>query len=101
MSIKEDVMEMKREVESIKQESLAMEIVRDSKRSNKRMTIAFTIIIVILCTFWFITLQYLIKTLNDIQKVSTVTETKRQTISDVDTMNDNQIVNGDYNDHNK
>jgi D-alanyl-lipoteichoic acid acyltransferase DltB (MBOAT superfamily) len=101
MSIKEDVIEMKREVESIKQESLAMELVRDSKRSNKRMAIAFTIIIVILCTFWFITLQYLIQTLNNIQKVSTVTETKQQTISDVDTMNDNQIVNGDYNDYNK
>lgn len=49
MSIKEEVIEMKKEVAEVKEQSLAMELLQDARKTNKRM---FIIIITIL-TLWF------------------------------------------------
>lgn len=50
--MREEVEEMKRELKELKQESLAMELLKDYKKQNKRL---FIIILVIL-SFWFITI---------------------------------------------
>ena len=51
MTLKEEVLEMKKEVQEIQEESLAMSLLKDYKKSNERM---FKII-VILIICWFLT----------------------------------------------
>ena len=87
MSIKEDVIEMKKELEEVKQESFAMELLKDYKKANKRQ---FIIILVIL-TMWFATIGYLVYVLNDIGVIEETT----QEITDFDTINGNVVNNGD------
>lgn len=83
--MREDVEVLKKEIEEIKEESTAMEIVRDYKVQNKRL---FIIILVIL-GMWFTTIGYLVYILNDI---GTIEETTTQEVTDFDTINGN-IVN--------
>ncbi len=80
------MLEMKKEVNEVKEQSLAMELLRDYKKTNKRL---FVIILVIL-TMWFCTIGYLVYVLND---TSTVETTTTQEISDIDSVNGN-ITNG-------
>ena len=56
MGLKEEMLEMKKEVEEIQEHSFAMELLKDQKKQNKRM---FIIILVIL-GMWFATIGYLI-----------------------------------------
>lgn len=86
MGLKEEVIEMKKEVKSMKEQSLAMEMLSDYKKANKRQ---FTIILVIL-TMWFITIGYLVYILNDIG-----VEESTQEIQDVETIENSSITNGD------
>ena len=62
MGIREEMLEMKKEVEEIQEESYAMELLKDARKTNKRQ---FIIILVIL-GMWFATIGYLIYILNDI-----------------------------------
>lgn len=87
MSIKEDVLEMKKEVESIKKESMAMELLKDYKKQNKRFfimwIITFLTLICVTCyTIWL---------LNDIGVIKETT----QEITDFDTINGNVVNQGD------
>ena len=86
MGLKEEVIEMKKEVKAVKEQSLAMELLSDYKKANKRQ---FTIILVIL-TMWFITIGYLVYILNDIGVEETTQE-----IQDVETIENSNITNGD------
>ena len=86
MGLKEEVIEMKKEVKTIKDQSLAMEILSDYKKANRRQ---FIIILVIL-TLWFITIGYLVYILNDIGVEETTQE-----IQDVETIKNSNITNGD------
>lgn len=70
MNLKEEVVNMKKEVKEVKNQSLAREMLEDYKKQNKRL---FIIIIVILC-MWFATGCYLVYILNDIGKIETVEE---------------------------
>ena len=70
MDLKEEVVNMKKEVKEVKNQSLAREMLEDYKKQNKRL---FIIIIVILC-MWFATGCYLVYILNDIGKIETVEE---------------------------
>lgn len=72
---------------------LATELLADYKRANRRMFI----IILVLIVMWSLTLGYLIYTLNDIGTVETTT----QEITDVDSIDNTNIVNGDYNGNDK
>lgn len=90
MGIKDDFIEIKKEVEQMQEQSFAMELLKDQKKQNKRM---FTIILVIL-TMWFITIGYLVYVLNDI---GTITEENTQEITDFDTINGNVVNRGDIN----
>lgn len=88
MGLKEEVLEMKKEVEEIQEHSFAMELLKDQKKQNKRM---FIIILVIL-GMWFATIGYLIYVLNDIG-VETTTTTETVDIDDVDNIEDSHIHN--------
>lgn len=94
MGIKDDFIEIKKEVEQMQEQSFAMELLKDQKKQNKRM---FTIILVIL-TMWFITIGYLVYVLNDI---GTITEENTQEITDFDTINGNIVNRGDINGEDK
>lgn len=94
MSIREDMDEIRNEVvkvKEIKSQSLAREMLEDYKKQNKRLYIVLVIVILL----WFITGCYLIYVLNDIGTVEETTTT--QEISDVDSIDSSNIVNGDYN----
>lgn len=54
--MKNEINEIKQEVEKMQEESFAMSLLKDYKKQNKRL---FTIIIVIL-SMWFITIGYLV-----------------------------------------
>lgn len=88
MGLKEEVLEMKKEVEEIQEHSFAMELLKDQKKQNKRM---FIIILVIL-GMWFATIGYLIYVLNDIG-VETTTTTETVDIDDVDNIEHSHIHN--------
>lgn len=83
---------MKDEVEQVKSNSLALELLTDYKIHNKRLVgIIKTILIM-----WFLTIGYLVYVLNDIGVEQTTTETYDmiQEIDDIDTINGNIINKG-------
>lgn len=85
MTIREDMIEMKKDVEEIKTQGFAFEILSDYKKANKRIFIALITVLVM----WFITLGYLVYVLNDIGTIET-----SQEIEDIDTINNSTIQNG-------
>lgn len=60
MGLKEDVNEIRDEVQKVKEQSFAMELLHDSRKTNKRM---FIIIIVIL-VMWFVSIGLFIYYIN-------------------------------------
>lgn len=82
MDIREEVLEMKKEVKEIQEHSFAMELLKDQKKQNKRQ---FIIILVILGMFTCL-LGYTIWLLNDIG-----TTTQSIDIEDVENI-DNEIA---------
>lgn len=92
MSIKSDkdeIEDIKHQVEEIQEESLALELIKDYKKQSKRQ---FIIILVIL-GMWFATIGYLVYVLNDIGVETTTTETY-----DMNTENgNNNFIGGDNN----
>lgn len=88
-SDKEEIEDIKHQVEEIQEESLAYSLLRDYKRQTKRQ---FIIILVIL-VMWFATIGYLVYILNDIGVETTTTETY-----DMNTENgNNNFIGGDNN----
>lgn len=68
MGIKEEVLELEKEVKDIQEHSFAMELLKDQKKQNKRQ---FIIILVILGMFTCL-LGYTIWLLNDISTEETI-----------------------------
>ena len=92
MDIREEVLEMKKEVKEMQEESFATQILKDYKKQNKRQ---FIIILVIL-GMWFATIGYLIYILNDIGVETTTTTTSTTEtidIDDVDNIENSHIHN--------
>ena len=87
MSIKDDLKETKEEIQELKGQSLALDLLRDYKKQNKRQ---FIVILVIL-SMWFITIGYLVYILNNISSVETTT----QEVSDIETIGGSAVNNGD------
>ena len=87
MSIKDDLKETKEEIQELKGQSLALDLLRDYKKQNKRQ---FIVILVIL-SMWFITIGYLVYILNNISSVETTT----QEVSDIETIGGSVVNNGD------
>lgn len=70
----------------MEEKGLALELLADYKKANKRQFI----IILVLLVMWFLTIGYLVYTLNDIGTIETTT----QEVSDFDSIN-GDVVNGD------
>ena len=92
MSLKDDVLDMKDEIKDIKKESFAYELLQDQRKQNKRLFI----ILILVLVMWFATGVYLVYILNDTGTIEEVT-TKSQEISDVNNIDNSNIVNGDMN----
>ena len=101
MSLRDDIIEMKQEVNSVRKQSLAMEMYQDSKRANKRICIAFTAVLVTMVIFYFITVAIFLYNYSNIECEETVTNTKTQEIEDIDSMQNSNIINGDVYGQNK
>lgn len=87
--MRDEIMAVKKELEdikNIKEEGFAMEILKDYKKSNKRMFVALVIVLIM----WFITIGYVVFLLNDI---GTVEETID--INEVDNIEGSTIKIGD------
>lgn len=95
MGLREEIEDMKKEVEEIQEHSFAMELLKDQKKQNKRQ---FIIILVIL-GMWFATIGYLVYVINDIG--TTTEEITTQEITDFDTINGNIVNKGDINGEDK
>lgn len=94
MSMKEDVLQMKKEVQEIKTQSLAMELIRDYKKQNKRQFIMIMLILLL----WFVTIGILVYTLNDIGNYEeTITQENENGYNNY-IGNDGEITNGKTND---
>lgn len=92
MNLKEEVMELEKEVKEIQEESFATQILKDYKKQSRRQ---FIIILVIL-GMWFATIGYLIYILNDIGVETTTTTTSTTEtidIDDVDNIENSHIHN--------
>lgn len=83
--IRDDIMAVKKEINDLKEQSLAMDLIKDYKKQNKRQ---FAVIITILI-MWFLTIAYLVYLLNDIGTIET-----KQSISGVDKIENSTINNG-------
>lgn len=94
MSMRDDVMEIKKELEEVREESFAMSLLKDFKAQNKRL---FIIILVIL-SFWFATIGYLVYILNDIE--TTTTEEIIEVQQDSGDNGNNNFINGNENEAN-
>lgn len=82
-------MAVKKEINELKEQSFAMELLKDARKTNKRM---FIIIIVILAMFTAL-LGYTLWLLNDIGTIES-NEELTQEISDINTINNSSISNG-------
>ena len=71
MSMKDEVLELKKELEEVKEESLAMSLLSDYKKDKKRL---FIIILVIL-SFWFATIGAFVYYINTTGYEEIITET--------------------------
>ena len=66
MTLKEEVLELEKEVKEIQEESFATQILKDYKRQSKRQSKRQFIIILVILIMWLATIGYLIYILNEI-----------------------------------
>lgn len=84
--MKDEVLELKKELEQVREQSFAMELLQDQRKQNKRQ---FIVILVILA-MWFATIGYLVYVLNDIEYTEETID-----IQEVETIDDSNIQIGD------
>ena len=93
MSMKDEVLELKKELEEVREESFAMELLKDFKKQNKRM---FIVWIITFLTLIGVTC-YTIYLLNDIGVIEeTITQETEQGYNNY-IGNDGDITNGETN----
>lgn len=95
MRLKDDIYYLQQELGDIKQDSFALEMLKDYKKQNHRL---FVIILVILA-LWFATGSYLIWVLNDIGTEEITTESyeieqEAEGSNNFINGNDNNVNNG-------
>ena len=73
MNIKDDLIKLQNKMEKLEEQSLAMEMYKDSKKANKRMALCYTIIIIVMFISQVIETVYLVHILNDINTVEETT----------------------------
>ena len=89
MGLKEEVIELEKEVEEIQEESFAMELLKDYKRQSKRQYIVILVILIM----WFATIGYLVYILNDIG--TTTEETITQEVTQENSNGNNNFIGND------
>lgn len=97
MRLKDDIYYLQQELGDIKQDSFALEMLKDYKKQNKRLFLLLILVLVL----WFVTGSYLIWVLNDIG-VEEITTESYDVIQDDGTNsfvngNDNNVTNGSKN----
>ncbi len=85
MRLKDDVYYLQQELDGIKQESIAMDMLKDYKKQNKRLFIISVMAILLLA----VTFGYLVYTLNDMGI--------EETSVDMDAEGSNNYIGGDNN----
>ena len=86
MGLREDMEAVQKELNEVKQESFAMEFIKDYKKQCKRYFIMWIITFIALVGMTC----YLVWILNDI----TITESYEQEISKIETIDNSSIING-------
>ena len=94
-------MAVQKEIEELKEQSLAMELLRDSKQANKRIAISFASVLIVTIFIYFITVGLFLKYISEINSEEVITNTKTQEIQDVESIEGSNIVNGDMYGENK
>lgn len=92
-SEKEEIDNIRNEVHELQEQSLALELLKDYKKQNKRQ---FVIILVIL-GMWFATIGYLVYILNDIGTETTEVTQENSDGNNNFIGNDGDITNGETN----
>lgn len=95
MSIKEDIEKVQEKVNAIEEQSFAMELLQDAKKTNKRL---YIILIVVLC-MWSATIGYLVYVLNDTGIIETTRVEQSDAGSNNYIGNDGEIINGNTKDN--
>lgn len=95
MSIKEDIEKVQKKVNVIEEQSFAMELLQDAKKTNKRL---YIILIVVLC-MWSATIGYLVYVLNDTGTIETTRVEQSDAGSNNYIGNDGEIINGNTKDN--
>lgn len=101
MGLKEDILAMKQEVEEVKQQSFAMEMLKDSKKANKTICRAFSVVIIIFVVAYFVTVALFLRYIDNIGCEEEIINSKTQEITDVESIDNSSIVNGDMYGNNK
>lgn len=98
MSMKDEVLELKKELEQVREQSFAMELLQDQRKQNKRL---FIIIIVIL-SFWFATIGAFVYYINTTGYEETIeyAETDNGGNACVGDNCNNGVINGESNKEN-
>ena len=90
MGMREEVLEIKKEVQEIQEESFATQILQDYKRQSKRQFIVILVILIM----WFATIGYLVYVLNDIGTETTEVTQENSDGNNNFIGNDGDITNG-------
>ena len=89
MTIKEEVINMKKELKEAKKESFAYELLKEQQKQNKRLFIIWIITFVAFLGL----LAYTIYLINDINVIEETSEYSQE-ITDFESINDSTITNG-------
>ena len=93
MSMKDEVLELKKELEEVKEESFAMELLKDFKKQNKRMFIVWIITFLTLIGVTCYTI-YLLNDIGVIEETTTITQENEDGYNNY-IGNDGDITNGE------
>lgn len=90
--MRDEIMEIKKEVEEVKEKSFALELLQDQRKANKRMFIIWIITFIALVGVSV----YTVYLLNDIGTIETTTEVDQSNSDGYNNYigNDGDIVNG-------
>ena len=93
MLMKDEVLELKKELEEVKEESFAMELLKDFKKQNKRMFIVWIITFLTLIGVTCYTI-YLLNDIGVIEETTTITQENEDGYNNY-IGNDGDITNGE------
>lgn len=93
MSMKDEVLELKKELKEVKEESFALELLKDFKKQNKRMFIVWIITFLTLIGVTCYTI-YLLNDIGVIEETTTITQENEDGYNNY-IGNDGDITNGE------